>query len=250
MQEKVRMEQELLGAFGEMSAAAAGMSLPVFETILAEEMIPRFQRTVLRTIPDLAQQTAGEVATRHGSRRRESQQSLSNPNSRSAQTAVLWRTHVVPVGYPDEEDPRLRTLPVFDAGPTGSDYSQLSNARQYFSFATLQRRELAKHYLERWIRDKLRLFATDAGLFYGGGVGLLCDQFVGGVAIAVFVSVATGALCFGLKAAGILRVSAEEELVGLDISEHGAPGYGPDILTGGVPSSLSSASVGAGSIKV
>lgn len=70
-----------------------------------------------------------------------------------------------------------------------------------------------------------------AGLFYGGGVGLLGDQLLGLVSIAVFVSIAAGALFFGLKAAGLLRVSAEEELAGLDVSEHGAPGYGPEIMT-------------------
>jgi Amt family ammonium transporter len=33
------------------------------------------------------------------------------------------------------------------------------------------------------------------------------------------------ALFYGLKAAGLLRVSAEEELAGLDISEHGMYAY-------------------------
>ncbi|MCL4149647.1 UNVERIFIED_CONTAM: hypothetical protein GTU68_011738 [Idotea baltica] len=69
-----------------------------------------------------------------------------------------------------------------------------------------------------------------AGLLYGGGAGLFVDQLVGGVAIAIFVLVTTGAMFTALKAAGLLRVSAEEEVAGLDISEHGSPGYGPDIL--------------------
>ncbi len=69
-----------------------------------------------------------------------------------------------------------------------------------------------------------------AGLFYGGGASLLVTQLIGVVAIAAFVSVAAGALFAGLKAAGLLRVSAEEEIAGLDVSEHGAPGYGPDML--------------------
>lgn len=69
-----------------------------------------------------------------------------------------------------------------------------------------------------------------AGLFYGGGLGLFADQLVGGLAIALFVSVAAGALFVGLKALDMLRVSPEDEHVGLDISEHGSPGYGPDIL--------------------
>ncbi len=69
-----------------------------------------------------------------------------------------------------------------------------------------------------------------AGLFYGGGAALLLDQFIGGVVIAVFVFSAAGAMFRILKSAGLLRVDAEEELAGLDLSEHGSPGYGPDIL--------------------
>ncbi len=69
-----------------------------------------------------------------------------------------------------------------------------------------------------------------AGLLYGGGAGLFLDQLVGGVVIGLFVFAAAGALFSALKAAGLLRVSAEEETAGLDVSEHGSPGYGPDIL--------------------
>lgn len=70
-----------------------------------------------------------------------------------------------------------------------------------------------------------------SGLFYGGGPGLLGDQLVGGLAIAAFVLVASGLLFSGLKALDLLRVSAEEEASGLDISEHGSPGYAPDLIT-------------------
>ncbi len=77
------------------------------------------------------------------------------------------------------------------------------------------------------------LFATSSspvdgsleGLFAGGGAGLLIDQLIGGVAIAAFVLIASGLLFGALKGAGILRVNEEEELAGLDLSEHGAPGY-------------------------
>ena len=63
------------------------------------------------------------------------------------------------------------------------------------------------------------------GLLMGGGAGLLIDQLIGGIAIAVFVTIASGIMFGGIKAAGLLRVSEEEELQGLDLSEHGAPGY-------------------------
>jgi len=52
----------------------------------------------------------------------------------------------------------------------------------------------------------------------------------------VFVGVLSTILFGALKAVRLLRVSAEEELEGLDVSEHGAPGYGPDMLT---PASVS-----------
>ena len=85
------------------------------------------------------------------------------------------------------------------------------------------------------------LFATGSspvdgslqGLFAGGGISLLIDQLIGGIAIATFVVIASGLLFGTLRAAGLLRVSEEEELAGLDLSEHGAPGYdmGLDVHT-------------------
>ena len=63
------------------------------------------------------------------------------------------------------------------------------------------------------------------GLFSGGGIDLLITQLTGGIAIAVFVTLASAILFGAIKAAGLLRVSEEEELAGLDLSEHGAPGY-------------------------
>jgi Amt family ammonium transporter len=72
------------------------------------------------------------------------------------------------------------------------------------------------------------------GLLYGGGTDQLVAQVVGVVAIALWVSVCAIVLFYGLKAAKVLRVSPEEELAGLDVPEHGAPGYGPDIFPAGV----------------
>jgi Amt family ammonium transporter len=82
------------------------------------------------------------------------------------------------------------------------------------------------------------LFATTAGtngstegLLAGGGAGLLGDQIVGGLAIVLFVGLTSLALFFVLKTLGILRVSPEDEAMGLDLAEHGVPGYGPEIPT-------------------
>jgi ammonium transporter, Amt family len=76
------------------------------------------------------------------------------------------------------------------------------------------------------------LFATEGGLFDGGGASLLVTQVVGIVAVAAWVGIATGVLFTALKAADLLRVSAEEETEGLDVYEHGSPGYAPDVLAG------------------
>ena len=76
------------------------------------------------------------------------------------------------------------------------------------------------------------LFATDDGLFDGGGGDLLLSQFIGVVAIAAFVAVCM-AIVFGvLKATIGLRVDPAEELEGLDVHEHGYPGYGIDVTAG------------------
>ena len=78
------------------------------------------------------------------------------------------------------------------------------------------------------------LFATEdsefwkQGLFYGGGTDQLVSQVIGVVSVAAFVAVAAGLLFSVIKATVGLRVSEEEELAGLDVLEHGAPGYGPD----------------------
>ncbi len=76
------------------------------------------------------------------------------------------------------------------------------------------------------------LFAIDEGVFDGGGGSLLGTQALGALAIIAWVVITTGILFGVLKAIGILRVSPAEELEGLDITEHGAPGYSDDVLAG------------------
>ena len=68
----------------------------------------------------------------------------------------------------------------------------------------------------------------DAGLFYGGGIEQLVVQFLMVVIVAVWVIVTSMILFGALKATIGLRVSAEEEMVGLDVSEHGGPGLALD----------------------
>ncbi len=65
------------------------------------------------------------------------------------------------------------------------------------------------------------LFATDGGLFYGGGFGFLGVQMLGVLAVCAWVGVAITLVFFLLKKTIGLRVSREEEIDGLDIHEHG-----------------------------
>ncbi len=66
------------------------------------------------------------------------------------------------------------------------------------------------------------------GLFYGGGTDQLVSQIIGVVAVAVFVFVASTIMFAVIKATIGLRVSEQEEREGLDVHEHGSPGYGSD----------------------
>jgi Amt family ammonium transporter len=83
-----------------------------------------------------------------------------------------------------------------------------------------------------WGTLAVGLFATEGGLFYGDGVDQLVSQAIGVAAVFAFVVVTTGVLFQMIKRTIGLRVPPEEEMEGLDITEHGAPGYNPDVLAG------------------
>jgi ammonium transporter, Amt family len=83
-----------------------------------------------------------------------------------------------------------------------------------------------------WGTLAVGLFATEGGLFYGDGADQLVSQAIGVVAVAAWVLVTSGILFLAIKSTIGLRVSPEEEIEGLDVHEHGSPGYGPDTLAG------------------
>ena len=62
-----------------------------------------------------------------------------------------------------------------------------------------------------------------AGLFYGGGFKLLGVQLLGFITVASWTAVTITITFFIIKAIVGLRVSREEELTGLDSTEHGLP---------------------------
>ena len=71
------------------------------------------------------------------------------------------------------------------------------------------------------------LFATDGGLFYGGGFSLFGIQLFGVVAVAAWVFAVAIPVLFVLKKIFGLRVSRESEIAGLDEHKHGVSAY-PD----------------------
>jgi len=66
---------------------------------------------------------------------------------------------------------------------------------------------------------------TSAGLLYGGGLAQLVVQLMVAAIIIVFVGLASFAAFALIKATVGLRVTEQEELMGLDIAEHGTSGY-------------------------
>ena len=66
---------------------------------------------------------------------------------------------------------------------------------------------------------------SEGGLFFGGGTSQLMAQLTGIVATAAYVVVASVIAWALLKAILGIRVSREEEIVGLDYGEHGNEAY-------------------------
>ncbi len=96
------------------------------------------------------------------------------------------------------------------------------------------------------------LFAQDAfmpgttgnGLLFGGGMKLLTAQLIGVGAVAAFTLVVSAIVWYALKATMGIRVTAQEEVEGLDLGEHGNSAYPDFVVRKTLPVSVS-ASVGA-----
>ena len=81
-----------------------------------------------------------------------------------------------------------------------------------------------------WGTLAVGLFATDSaplseinGLFYGGGFELLGKQLLGFGSVAAWTVVTMTIVFFAIKKIFGLRVTREEEITGLDATEHGLP---------------------------
>ena len=97
-----------------------------------------------------------------------------------------------------------------------------------------------------WGTLAVGLFATTSapandvydGLFYGGGFTVLGTQALGVICILAWTSVTIALTFFIIKKTIGLRVSAEEEVLGLDATEHNLPSAYADFM----PSTVSMAS--------
>ncbi len=110
-----------------------------------------------------------------------------------------------------------------------------------------------------WGTLAVGLFATTSvpgndeisGLFYGGGFSLFGTQALGVITVAAWTAVTMSAIFFVLKKTNGLRASREEELKGLDATEHNLPSAYADFMptmalataSGNAPASIPKVSV-------
>jgi Amt family ammonium transporter len=81
-----------------------------------------------------------------------------------------------------------------------------------------------------WGTFAVGLFDTQTGLFYGGGIKQLGIQCLGIVSVGGYTIITMTIVFLILKHTIGLRVSAKEEIMGLDITEHGLPSAYADFL--------------------
>jgi len=143
--QKVPLEQNLVTTYGDWAATVSTMVLPLMETILAEELIPEYQRSVVEAFPDIAQMAVMEVARRNG-----------EPDfGRGEMLGAFWRSSGELVGgYGEAADPTLPVVdPVLGAVP---------NRQEYARRARRQRSSLAHRYLADWNRQAMTIFDRKA----------------------------------------------------------------------------------------
>jgi hypothetical protein len=196
VKQKVPLEQALVDTFSDWAAASSELILPALERILAEELIPQFQRALVVTTPELAQLAADEIAIQHGLGRQgfigqgamampvnplPQAPSVSSgspvpvrnmiPTSKRSFRAVLWRTIADPVG--GRAEGQRRTLPVVDPVMDNEP-----NQQDYFDRAREQRYTLARGYLSDWNSETLNLFELEAKMsqFRWIWEGFTCGQ--------------------------------------------------------------------------
>jgi len=84
------------------------------------------------------------------------------------------------------------------------------------------------------------------GLFYGGKISLLGHQALAVVSVAIYSLVVSALIALAIKYTMGLRVSEEDENLGLDLSQHGENAYDFESAISGIGSALTADSPAAG----
>jgi hypothetical protein len=141
---KVPLEQQMVDTYSAWAAAFSEGVLPAMEEILADELIPHYQRTVVLTVPGLAQMATNGIAVRHGHTPTGEVHSERGPLQ-----GMLWTGFAAAVGLVSED--QERALPVVDPVlDVGEGY--------YRTVARQQRKQFSEIYRRRWNREKLAPF--------------------------------------------------------------------------------------------
>src|SRR5262245_39360262 len=155
---KTQAEQQMVTAYGNWMAASSELILPVLEEILAQEMIPQFQREVVAVTPGLAQTAAARIAEMH----------TGNPSRRDQPrgpvVGVFWRTLADPDPVGGTSEDFLGTVPAVDPATDTS-----ANAGRYRQLAITVRDIQARHYLRLWNRELMAPFDQYAKMSQFGG---------------------------------------------------------------------------------
>ena len=83
-----------------------------------------------------------------------------------------------------------------------------------------------------WGTLAVGLFGADVGLFSGGGAGQLGIQALGVAAAFLWAFPLCFAMFYAIKITVGLRASEEDEIEGLDLTEHGIYAYPPAFVNG------------------
>lgn len=153
---KTPLERRLITIFSDQNAAISEQLLPVMEAILAEEMIPEFQRALVAATPQLANEAANEIASRHGPVNR-------GLNGLEPMMGLMWRTDGMPFG--SATDSGLAQLPVADPLYDTTQYQPT-----YFRRGVRQRKSASERYLS--ILNRTMLIDFDARLCTDGRNGV------------------------------------------------------------------------------
>ena len=159
--QKVPMEQDMVRTYGDWAANVSGQVLPMMEDILANELIPKYQRAVVEAFPDIAQTAAMESAARNAQ----------PDHGRGKMLGVLWRASGQPIGVAEESSDR--TFPVVD--PVMDSLPDLST---YASTARRQRAMLSHEYLRQWNDEAMHAFDMVGKMGQFGGLwrSFTCGQ--------------------------------------------------------------------------